>query len=156
LAQRKKPTFVPPPKTTTPAPRPPLKVQKLTWEEMVEFQLKGLCYNCDDKYFLRHKCKEHKLFMDISEDVFDEEVEVSLEVELPKTDDPTPPFDPPKFEPPISLYALTGFSSPQTLKLIGYIKHRKFIILVAVAALIISFIVTLLKKSIVILCFQQF
>jgi hypothetical protein len=30
----------------------------------------------------------------------------------------------------ISLNALTGFSAPQTLKLIGYIKHRKFIILV--------------------------
>jgi hypothetical protein len=30
----------------------------------------------------------------------------------------------------ISLHALTGFSAPQTLKLIGYIKNRKFIILV--------------------------
>jgi hypothetical protein len=33
-------------------------------------------------------------------------------------------------EPIISLNALTGFSTPQTLKLIGYIKHRKVIILV--------------------------
>jgi hypothetical protein len=33
-------------------------------------------------------------------------------------------------EPIISLNSLTGFSAPQTLKLIGYIKHRKVIILV--------------------------
>jgi hypothetical protein len=29
----------------------PLKVQKLTRAEMDEHQLKGLCYNCDEKYF---------------------------------------------------------------------------------------------------------
>jgi hypothetical protein len=40
------------------------------------------------------------------------------------------PSDPPEVEPLISLNALTGFSTPQTLKLIGYIKHKKFIILV--------------------------
>ena len=97
---------------------------------MNECQLKGLCYNCDDKYFLGHKCKEHKNFMAISEDVVDEEVEVAPEAKLPRKDDPTPPSDPPKFEPLISLNALTGFFAPRTLKLIGYIKHEKIIILV--------------------------
>jgi hypothetical protein len=67
LAQSRKPTFVPHPKPNTPAPQAtPLKVHKLTWEEMVECQLKGLFYNCDDKYFPGHKCKEQKLFMAIS------------------------------------------------------------------------------------------
>ena len=33
-------------------------------------------------------------------------------------------------EPIISLHSLSGISSPQTLKLQGYIKHRKVIILV--------------------------
>jgi hypothetical protein len=85
LAQRRKPTFVPLPKPTTPSPQAtPLKVQKLTWVEMVECQLKGLCYNCDDKYFPGHKCKEHKLFMAISEDVSDEYVEVSPKKSYPK------------------------------------------------------------------------
>jgi hypothetical protein len=51
---------------------------------MVECQLKGLCYNCDDKYFMGHKCKEHNIFMAISEDVSEEEVEVSPMEELPK------------------------------------------------------------------------
>jgi hypothetical protein len=51
---------------------------------MVERQLKGLCYNCDEKYFPGHKCKEQKLFMAISEDVVDEEVEASPVAELPE------------------------------------------------------------------------
>jgi hypothetical protein len=41
-----------------------------------------------------------------------------------------PPYDPPKFEPLISLNALTSCFGPQTLKLIGYNKHMKVIILV--------------------------
>jgi hypothetical protein len=97
---------------------------------MDECQLKGLCYNSDDKYFLGHKCKEQNLYMAISNDVSEEDVETPLVSESPETMDITPPSDPSKVEPDISLNALTGFSVPKTLKLIGYIKHRKVIILV--------------------------
>jgi len=44
--------------------------------------------------------------------------------------DITPPSYPPEVEPIISLNSLTGFSAPQILKLIGYIKHMKVIIVV--------------------------
>jgi hypothetical protein len=95
---------------------------------MVERQLKGLCYNCDDKYFLGNKCKEQKIFMAISEDILEEDVETPLVSESPESTDITPPLDPPpppprKIEPVISLNALTRFFAPQTLKLIGYIKN---------------------------------
>jgi hypothetical protein len=41
---------------------------------MLKCQLKGLCYNCDEKYFPGHKCKEQNLFMAISEDIQEEYV----------------------------------------------------------------------------------
>jgi hypothetical protein len=124
-SQNWKPSFIPHPKPVNlTTPSTPLKIQKLTRDEMVERQLKGLCYNCDDKYFLGHKCKEQKLFMDISEDISEEDIETPLMSGSPETPDITPPSDPPKVEPVISLNALTSFSAPQTLKLIGYIKHR--------------------------------
>jgi hypothetical protein len=68
--------------------------------------------------------------MAISEDISEEDVETPLVSELPEITDITPPSDPAKVEPVISLNSLTGFSTPQTLKLIGYIKHQKVIILV--------------------------
>jgi hypothetical protein len=95
---------------------------------MVERQLKGLCYHCDEKYFPRHKCKEQKKIMAISEDVLEDDVEAPLVVVSPEPTDMTPPLDPLEVELAISLNALTGFSTPQPLKLIGYIKHRKVII----------------------------
>jgi hypothetical protein len=130
-SQNRKPSFIPRPKPVTPTtPSTPLKIQKLTRVEMDECQLKGLCYNCDDKYFAGHKCKEQKLFMAIFEDISEEDVETPLVSESPKITDIIPPSDPPEVEPIISLNALTSFSTPQTLKLIGYIKHQKVIILV--------------------------
>jgi hypothetical protein len=130
-SQNRKPSFIPHTKQVNPTtPFAPLKIQKLTRDEMVERQIKGLCYNCDDKYFPGHKCKEQNLFMAISEDISEKDVETPLVSESPKPTDITPPSDPPEVEPVISLNALTGFSAPQTLNLISYIKHRKIIILV--------------------------
>jgi len=130
-SQNCKPSFIPHPKPINPTtPFAPLKIQKLSRAEMVERQIKGLCYNCDDKYFLGHKCKEQNIFMAISEDISEEDVETPLVSESPEITDITPPSDPPKVEPIISLNALTSFSAPQTLKLIGYIKHQKVIIMV--------------------------
>jgi hypothetical protein len=130
-SQNRKPSFIPRSKPVNPTtPSTPLKIQKMTRDEMVECQLKGLCYNCDEKYFLGHKCKEQNLFMAISEDIQEEDVDTPPMPESPEISDINPPSDPPEVEPIISLNALTRFSTPQTLKLIGYIKHRKVIILV--------------------------
>jgi hypothetical protein len=65
------------------------------------------------------------LFMAISEDISEEDVDTPLMSKSPETLDITPPLNPPEVEPIISLNALTGFSAPQTLKLISYIKHRE-------------------------------
>jgi hypothetical protein len=57
--QNCKPSFIPRPKPINPTtPSAPLKIPKSTRVEMVERQLKGLCYKYDDKSFLGHKCKE--------------------------------------------------------------------------------------------------
>jgi hypothetical protein len=130
-SQNQKKPFIPHPKPVNPTtPSAQLKIQKLTRDKMAERQLKGLHYNYDDKYFPGHKCKEQNLFMKIFEDISEEDVETPLVSESPESTNITPPSDPPKVEPVISLNALTGFSAPQTLKIISYIKHQKVIILV--------------------------
>jgi len=97
---------------------------------MYEHQLKCIFYNCDENYFLGHKCIEQKLFMAISEDVLEEDVIVPLIEEPSLLDATQDPINPPKVDPLISLNSLTSFSIPLTLNIIGYIKHRTIIILV--------------------------
>jgi hypothetical protein len=70
------------------------------------------------------------MFMATSEDVSKEAVKAPPLVELPYPTNLNPPSYPQKVEPVISLNALVGFSTPQTLKIIGYIKHRMVIILI--------------------------
>jgi hypothetical protein len=112
-SQNRKPSFIPHPKPVNPTtPSAPLKIQKFTWDEMVECQLKGLCYNCDDKYFPGHKCKEQNLFMAISEDISEEDEETSSMSESHESTNINPPSDPPEVEPTISLNDLTGFFAP--------------------------------------------
>ena len=91
-SQNRKPSFIPHPKPVNPTtPSTPLNIQKLIRDEMVEWQLKGLCYNCHDKYFSGHKCKEQKIFMAIYEDILEEDVETPLVYESPETTKITPP-----------------------------------------------------------------
>jgi hypothetical protein len=123
-SQNRKPSFIPCLKPVNPTtPFTPLKIQKLTRDEMDERQLKFLCYNCDEKYFPGHKCKKQNLFMAIFEDIPEEDVDTPLLPESPEIIDINPPSDPPVVELIISLNSLTSFSTPQTLKLISYIKH---------------------------------
>jgi hypothetical protein len=112
-SQTPKPSFPPRPKPIIFfPPGTPLKIQKLTRDEMDERQLKDLAYNCDEKYFLEHKCKEQNIFMVVIEELSGENVVVSLVEELPPPYDLTLPSDPPEVDPVISLNALTGFSTP--------------------------------------------
>jgi hypothetical protein len=91
-SQNKKPSFIPRPKPVNPTtPSAPVKIKKLTRDEMAECQLKGLCYNCDEKYFPGHKCKEQNIFMAISEDILEEDVEIPFVSESPESTNITPP-----------------------------------------------------------------
>ena len=95
-SQNHKPSFFPRPKPVNPTtPSAPLKIQKLTWAEMAERKLKGLYYNCDEKYFPGHKCKEQNLFMALSKDIQEEDVGNPPMPESPETSDLNPPSDPP-------------------------------------------------------------
>jgi hypothetical protein len=123
-----KPSFIPHSRPTNSTPNAtPLKIEKLTMEEMIGCQLKVLCYNCDDKYFSGHKCKEQKIFMAIFEDFSDREIDVHQDEELPQEYVHSSHSDPLEVELLISLNSINGIFAPQTLNLI---KHRKFIILV--------------------------
>lgn len=106
----------------------PLKIQKVSPAEMVERRKQGLCYYCDEKYSPGHKCKEHNFFQIDATDYSSTEEDPPLEEpEATKEDNQQ---DMASDEPMISLHALAGISSPQTLKIRGFLKHRPVIVLI--------------------------
>jgi gas vesicle protein len=84
---------------------------------------KGLFFNCDSKYSKGHKCGEKKLFY------IDCEKEEEQEQE-PSQDENVVGISSKELTPMISCNALAGISTPQTLKIKGYIKKKKVIVLI--------------------------
>jgi hypothetical protein len=98
---------------------------------MEKSRKQDLCYYYDYKYAPRHKCHEHNLFhIDGLEDRMSNEALQLKDIE------PTPPLleaiapivEPE--EPVISLHALAGVSSQQTLNIKDYIKQWSVVVLI--------------------------
>ena len=90
-----------------------LKPTRLMPQQMDERREKGLCFNCDSKYSKGQKCGEKKLFYIDYEENEEKEQETLEEI-----------------TPTISCNALAGITTPQTLKIEGYIKKKKVIVLI--------------------------
>ena len=105
-----------------------LKVQKVSPAEMAERRKQGLCYYCDEKYSPGHKCKEPKFFQIDATDYSSTEEDPPLEEHEALEEDNQK--DNVSDKPVISLHALVRISSPETLKIRGFLKHRPVVVLI--------------------------
>lgn len=102
-------------RTTTPSTkeegnsRPPFMVCRMSLAELNERREKGLCYNCNEKFAPGHRCK--KLFL-IEACTAEEDGDMVMDVE--SNDEPETPG--------ISLHAISGGNSPNTMKVLGRIQ----------------------------------
>ena len=102
-------------------PKPPVAVHRLTPMQMSERRRKGLCYHCDEKWSLGHKCKSPlKLYS--MEEVAEEEEDIEAgteqgEVELEEE------------QGEITLCALLGNSSPSTMRVVAILSGHKTVVL---------------------------
>jgi hypothetical protein len=95
----------------------------LTPQQLEERKEKGLCFNCDSKYSKEHKCGENKLFYIDCEEEEEEEQE-------PSQDENVEAISYEDLNPMILCNALARISTLQTLKIEGYIKKKKVIVLI--------------------------
>ncbi|KAK0572834.1 hypothetical protein LWI29_037947 [Acer saccharum] len=117
-----------------------LPIKRLSLAEMRERQEKGLCYNCDEKYSPSHKCKMQKIFLLDAQSSLDMEEPISdkpevLSMAIPNT----------KPSPTLSINAIQGTSSPQTMKVFG-VFHQQTVLILMGSELSHSFITPELVK----------
>jgi len=80
---------------------------------------RGLCFNCDEKFSQGHRCK--KLFL--IEGVYEEEDEHSSPTGVGEVEEEE------EFEiPEISLHAISGVPTPQTMRISGTIQGARVIL----------------------------
>ena len=99
---------------------------RLTPKQLEEKREKVIFYNCDRKYTKGHKCAEKKLIYIDGEEEQEKEQETSKEEDIHQ--EPIPQKEEMNWT--ISCNALTRITTPQTLKIEGYIKKKKVIVLI--------------------------
>jgi hypothetical protein len=111
---------------------PNLPVQRLSSAQMRERRAKGLCYTCDKKWSSSHVCKTLKLYLlhgvEIQQDEPTEEVFFDSIEEVMLVEDQKPGVE--LEQPQISIHAISGSLSPNTMRIVGSIQHQRVIILV--------------------------
>nr|GEV09195.1 reverse transcriptase [Tanacetum cinerariifolium] len=101
--------------------------KQLTQKELEEKRAKGLCFYCDQKYAPGNKCTGHLYSLEVSVDEEDQEEEVCIDIEV-KDDTQVATYT--KSFPRISLHALSGVSTFQTMRVRGYVGKQPLHILI--------------------------
>jgi len=114
----------------SPRTSPTVPVQRISSAQMRERREKGLCYNCDEKWIPSHKCKSPTLYLLHATEPIIDDTMVEEFVEPFDKCDPLEPIIQEVVEPEISLHALSGSIAPKTMRLVGFIRHKRVVILI--------------------------
>lgn len=103
------------------------EIRRLSDAEMQLKREKGLCYRCDDKWSIGHRCKRRELSVLLTCD--GEEDEPQLSPNSSHSEDITEVI-PTSPQPEISLNSVMGLTSPRTMKLLGCIGGQEVVVMV--------------------------
>lgn len=97
------------------------EIRRLTEKELQEKRTKGLCYRCDAKWAVGHRCKKKELSVMLIE-------KDEGELEIDDSDNSTIPIE--EITTEVSLNSVIGLSNPKTMKLRGLIGDCEVIIMI--------------------------
>lgn len=119
---------LPAPPTVLALPTPPLAtrlpIKRLSPAELQTRREKGLCYNCDERYTPVHRCKNRRLLLLTNDEDEDNDENIELLDDTGEYGETSTPH------PEISIHALSGTTSPCTLRVTGSIGGTKLQILI--------------------------
>ena len=101
------------------------EVRCLFDKEFQDKRAKGLCFKCDDKWSMGHRCKNKELSVLWMDGEAELESQDEGEQLVDKADEPTPE---------VSLNLVIGLSSPKTMKLRGLIGDRTVVVIIVPGA----------------------
>lgn len=100
------------------------EMRRLTEKELQEKRAKGLCFKCDEKWGMGHKCQRRELSVLFMEDLEEEDMEGTL------SGSEAPPSPTEEIPPEVSLNSVIGLTNPKTMKLLGRIGGREVVVMI--------------------------
>lgn len=104
------------------------EMRRLSDRELQEKRSKGLCFRCDEKWSMGHKCKKRELSVLVIDEGEEEGTE-SYGSEPPMSPT-TETITEVNSHPEVSLNSVIGLSNPKTMKLRGRVKGREVVVMV--------------------------
>lgn len=98
------------------------EIKRLTEKELQEKKEKGLCFRCDDKWSMGHRCKKKELSVLLLGEEDEGEVE-GCDSELPLSVEE-------ELTTEVSLNSVIWLSNPKTMKLLGLIGGLEVVVMV--------------------------
>lgn len=109
------------PKSVSPVSKTVGEVRILTEKELQEKWAKGLCYICDYKWVIGHKCRKRELSVLLMEDEEEEADGYGTETFPPPTEE---------INTEVSLNSVIGLSNPKTMKLRGLVGNLEVVVMI--------------------------
>lgn len=104
------------------------EVRRLTDKELQEKRAKGLCFRCDDKWVIGHRCKRRELSVIVLEDEEDDSTEdASSEPPMSPGAENTTEVN---IQSEVSLNSVIGISNPKTMKLRGLLMGSEVVVMI--------------------------
>ena len=104
------------------------EIRRLTEREVQQKREKGLCFRCDDKWSIGHRCRRKELSVLISQDEeYGEEFELITDGQTEEMAHTEMADEP---QPEISFNSVMGFTSPRTMKMLGYIMGKEVVVMI--------------------------
>ncbi|KAJ9542106.1 hypothetical protein OSB04_028612 [Centaurea solstitialis] len=96
------------------------EVRRLSDKELQQKRERGLCFRCDEKWNVGHRCKRRELSVLLSHEE-EENLEFGeIPVEVSKDEEPHE----------VSLNSVLGVTNPKTMKLLGYISGTELVVMI--------------------------
>jgi len=121
------------PYPNTMAKRYNLPIRQISPNQMQERREKGLCYYCDDKYHIGHKCSRPRVYLLEGLMIEEGAVPIDQEGQIQEGEALEAPEEGGELL-EISLHAIMGAPVPKTMRLIGYINTLEVVILIDIGS----------------------
>lgn len=132
LPPTKNPLAIPPATHVAPV-MPVVPLKRLSWEEMQRRRVQGLCFNCNERFTVGHKCQKPQFLLleghvgagtMVYEEVTDQQ---TLEADQVRD---AGEVQEPELEPEITLHALIGWTAPRTMRLTAIMGSLEVVVLI--------------------------
>ena len=104
--------------------------RRLSEKQLQQKRQQGLCFRCDEKWSINHRCQRHGLSVLLTEEEEEATEDGEFAMAEVSTDEPYTTQPNPNSTPEVSLSSVMGLTSPKTMRLDGIMNKHDLVVMI--------------------------